>query len=151
MAEDRTNAVLILLAAAALAVIVATFALTRRSAAPPAPPKPALTEDEKAYAQNLVVSDARMSAARNFLGDTVVYLDARVTNKGPKAVRRLELGLVFVDTLNQVVLRETARPITLRTPPLRPGETRSFQVTFERMPADWDEAPPVMAPIVVNF
>ena len=47
----------------------------------------------------------------------MTYLDAQVTNKGTKTVRRLDVDLTFVDMLNQVVLRETAHPVT---PPHHP-------------------------------
>jgi hypothetical protein len=66
-------------------------------------------------------------------------------------VKQIELELVFVDTLYQVVLRETARPVTLRTPPLKPGETRAFQVPFEHMPFEWNQAPPRITPVSVEF
>jgi hypothetical protein len=109
------------------------------------------TEEEKAYFTQLEVTDVRMSAAENFLGASVTYMDARVTNKGTKTVRRLGFDLTFVDTLNQVVLRERARPVTRRTPPLKPGESRAFRVTFEHMPADWNQAPPTIVPAYVQF
>jgi hypothetical protein len=48
----------------------------------------------------------------------------------------------FADILGQVVLRETARPVNPQTPPLKSGETRAFQVSFEHMPLDWNQAPP---------
>jgi len=109
------------------------------------------TEEEKAYFAQLEVTDVRMSAAENFLGASVTYLDARVTNKGTKTVRRLGFALTFVDTLNQVVLRERARPVNQRTPPLKPGESRAFRVTFEHMPADWNQAAPSIVPAYVQF
>jgi hypothetical protein len=109
------------------------------------------TEEQKAYFPQLEFTDVHMSAAENFLGATVTYLDARVTNKGTKAVRRLDLDLTFVDTLNQVVLRERAHPVTRRTPPLKPGEGRAFRVTFEHMPADWNQAGPAIAPVYLQF
>ena len=109
------------------------------------------TDEEKAYFTQLEVTDVRMSAAENFLGVSVTYMDARVTNKGTKTVRRLGFDLTFVDTLNQVVLRERARPVTQQTPPLKPGESRAFRVTFEHMPADWNQAPPTIVPAYVQF
>jgi hypothetical protein len=109
------------------------------------------TEEEKAYFPQLEFTDVHMSAAENFLGATVTYLDARVTNKGTKTVRRLDLDLTFVDTLSQVVLRERARPVTHRTLPLKPGESRAFRVTFEHMPADWNQAAPTMTPVYLQF
>ena len=92
-----------------------------------------------------------MSAAENFLGATVTYLDAKVTNKGSKTLNRLDIDLTFVDTLNQVVLRERAHPVTPRTAPLPAGESRAFHVTFERMPVDWNQAVPAMMPVYVQF
>jgi hypothetical protein len=140
-----------LVAAAVLAVIVAVLALLARTGSRPSPTAARLSAEQKAYLPQIVITDARMSAAENFLGHTVTYLDALVSNKGGKEVRQLELELVFVDTLSQVVLRETARPITLQTRPLEPGQTRSFQVSFEHMPLEWNLAPPVITPESVQF
>jgi len=109
------------------------------------------TEEQKAYFPQLEFTDLHMSAAENFLGATVTYLDARVTNKGGKTVRRLDVDLTFVDTLNQVVLRERAHPVIQRTPPLKPGESRAFRVTFEHMPAEWNQAAPTMTPVYLRF
>ena len=109
------------------------------------------TEEQKAYLPRIEFAEARMSAAENFLGATVTYLDARVTNKGTKTVQRLDVDLTFVDTLNQVVLLERAHPVTPRTPPLKPGQSRPFRVTFEHMPLDWNQAPPSMVPVYLQF
>ena len=109
------------------------------------------TEEQKAYFTQIEITDAHMSAAENFLGASMTYLDARVTNKGTKTLRRLDLELTFVDMLNQVVLRERARPVTRRSPPLKPGESRAFRVTFEHMPVDWNQAAPTMTPVYVQF
>ncbi len=92
-----------------------------------------------------------MSAAENFLGDTITFFDAKITNQGSKTVREVELRLEFVDTLGQVVLRETAHPVRSRTLPLGPGKTRSFQVSFDHMPADWNQAPPRVTVTHVSF
>jgi hypothetical protein len=110
-----------------------------------------LTEEQKAYLPLVEFTDVRMSAAENFLGDTVTYLDGRVTNKGKRVVRRIDVELRFVDMLNQVVLLETAHPVTERTTPLKPAEARTFRVTFDHMPADWNQAPPAMTPTCVEF
>jgi hypothetical protein len=109
------------------------------------------TAEQQAYFRQLEFTDVHMSAAENFLGASVTYLDAQVTNKGTRAVRRLDLDLTFVDTLNQVVLRERAYPVTRRAPPLGPGESRAFRVIFEHMPADWNQAAPTMTPVNVQF
>jgi hypothetical protein len=110
-----------------------------------------LSGEQKAYLTQIEFMDARMSAAENFLGDSVTYLDARVANKGTKTVRRMDVDLTFVDTLNQVVLRERAHPVSPHTQPLKPGESKAFRITFEHMPADWNQAAPIMVPVYVEF
>ena len=147
----RSTPVLITFILVIVVAIAAAVIFLIGGGSPPASPPPALTAEAKAYFPEIEVTDARMSAARNFLGDTVAYLDARVTNKGTKVVRRLDLELEFVDTLNQVVLRDAAHPISARTPPLKPGETRAFRVTFEHLPIDWNQAPPAITPRYVGF
>ena len=151
MAEERSSSVYILSAAAALAVVVTVVVLLTRGGSQHPPSRPIQSEERKAALAQIVITDASMSAAENFLGHTVTYLDAKVTNKGTKAVRELGLELTFVDTLNQVVLRETARPVSQQTLPLKPGETRAFQVSFEHMPMDWNQAPPTIKPTSVQF
>jgi len=117
-----------------------------------ASPGPSATGPQpSAYFSSLEYADLRMSAAENFLGTTVTYLDGRVTNKGMKIVHRLDVELTFVDVLNQVVLRETAHPLTRAAAPLSPGETRPFRVAFEHLPVDWNQAPPTIKPLYVEF
>jgi hypothetical protein len=145
--------VLILIVAGLMAALLAVIILFRSmtSSNPSSISRPSLTEEQKAYLQQLAFTDVRMSAAGNFLGDTVTYLDARVTNKGGRVVQGLDLELNFVDTLDQVVLREPVHLINERTAPLKPGETRSFRVTFEHLPVGWNQAPPSIKPIFVRF
>jgi len=109
------------------------------------------TEEQKAYFPQIEITDAHMSAAENFLGASVTYLDAHVRNRGTKTVRRLDLELTFIDMLNQVVLRERAQPVTRRSLPLKPGESRAFRVSFEHMPPDWNQAAPTMTPVYLQF
>ena len=151
MAEERSTSVYILAAAAVLAVVVAAVVLLSRGGSHPSPSRPIQSEEQNALLAQIVITDASMSAAENFLGHTVTYLDAKVTNKGTKAVRELGLELTFVDTLGQVVLRETAHPVTPQMLPLKPRETRAFQVSFEHLPIDWNQAPPVIKPTSVQF
>jgi hypothetical protein len=109
------------------------------------------TEEQKAYFRQLEFTDLHMSVAQNFLGDNVTYLDARVKNEGTKTVRRLDVDLTFVDMLSQVILRERVYPVSERTPPLNPGESRAFRITFEHIPAEWNQAAPTITPVYVRF
>jgi hypothetical protein len=142
-----SSLIIILIVSVVLAGLVAVLVLQQHRAVS----RPALSAEQKAYLASLVFGDFHMSAASNFLGDTVTYLDGSVTNKGAKLVRRLDVELNFVDTLNQVVLRETAHPLADRATPLQPGDTRAFRVTFDHMPADWNQAPPTAKAVYVEF
>ena len=149
--ENKPTTPYILIAAGVLVVLVAGAIFLTRRAPSGALSGPVLSEEQKAYLGQIEVTDAKMSAAENFLGHTVTYLDAVVVNKGSSAVKGVELELVFFDALYQVVLRESAHPVTARTPPLKSGETRPFQVPFEHMPMDWNQGPPRIRPVSVEF
>ena len=149
-----TSLQIILIVAAVLAVLVVVWALRRHEAVSrPAPSAAAgsLTPEQKAYASAIAFADLKMSAAANFLGNTVTYLDGTVTNNGTQTVRRLDVELNFVDMLNQVVLRETAHPLSGRSAPLAPGQSQGFRVAFEHMPMDWNQAPPNVKVLHVEF
>ncbi len=115
----------------------------KQSVALPAPEQlPALGPAEEAYLPHLQFSQLKMSRAANFLGQEVTYLDAAVTNAGPRRVRALEITLAFKDLVGQTVLRETARPLGRRASPLPSGASREFQLTFEHVPVMWNQAVP---------
>ena len=153
MADNENNPTLrlVLIAGAGLVIVVVAVLLywlgiSRRSGSPSA-----LAEEQRAYLPQLVVFGPRMSAADNFLGHTVTYLDAQITNKGTRVVSQVQLEMEFVDMLGQVVLRETNRPVTPSTPALKPEETRAFQVSFEHMPLEWNQAAPKIRVKLVIF
>ena len=113
--------------------------------------RPPLSAEAQAYLKQIAVTDIHMSAAETGLGSNVTYLDAQIKNNGARPVRTVDLDLTFVDMLNQVVLRRTAHPITSTAPPLQPGESRPFRVTFDYMPADWNQGPPAVTVTYVSF
>jgi hypothetical protein len=155
--NDRgvSTPIIILVVALVLAGLVAVWVLWQHQAvskpAPVSVQRPALSAEQKAYLDSIVFTDFRMSAADNYLGSTVTYLDGVVTNKGGRSIRRIDVELNFVDTLNQVVLRENAHPLAGRATPLQPGETGAFRVTFDHMPVDWNQAPPSAKAVYVEF
>jgi len=147
--------VIILCVVVLLAGVVGAWVLWQHSrqlsfsAASPAPA--AMGPEERAYFASVEYTDLHMSAAENFLGTTVTYLDGRVRNKGAKVLRRVDVELTFVDVLNQVVLRETAHPLARDAAPLPPGGARPFRVAFEHLPVDWNQAPPTIKPVYLEF
>ena len=78
--EERSSNLLPILLGLALVVVVVGIAafLLRTDTKIAKPPHP--------YAANLKFSDMKMSAAENFIGSTVTYLDGTVTNAGDKTV-----------------------------------------------------------------
>ena len=122
-----------------LLVLSVIFWMVRR---PPAPPPLPPSEESLAYLSQVTVSDFHLSAADNMVGSVIVYLDGKVTNAGPKTVRRLRVRLYFYDTMSQLVLRQERDIIAAGGAPLAAGETRDFQLRFDRPPASWNVQPP---------
>ena len=107
-----------------------------------------------AYAANLKFSDLKASAAENFVGATVSYLDGVVTNTGDKTVIHAVVRITFKDDMGQVAQREELPIHVLRTggpydeavdlnmSPLAPGQTKPFRLTFESISAQWNHEYP---------
>jgi len=106
---------------------------------------------EQNYLREVQIANPKMSAASNFIGNTLYYLDAQVSNKGVKTIRQLDLTLTFMDPFGQVVLRKIVYPVTLQTPALKSGATEPLHFTFEHLPDEWNEGPPVITPTYVSF
>ncbi len=107
-----------------------------------------------AYASKLQISDLRMSAAENFVGGTVTYLDGKITNTGDRTVTDARVQAVFKNAMNQVVQTETLPlhvlqqtgpypdAVDLSLAPLAPAQSRPIRLTLEHISADWDHAAP---------
>lgn len=102
------------------------------------------TPEETAYIKNIQLTSGRVEAAQNFLQHTVTTVYGAVSNKGRKTVMYLEINLTFSDIEGKPVQQKKAYPISGHTLPLKPGETRAFQVSFDQVPAAWNQAPPQM-------
>jgi hypothetical protein len=148
----RTIAVAVVIVMA-LAVIVAVLLRTEPKG-PPGPPPP--------YAAKLQLSDLKMSAAENFVGSTVTYVDGTVANTGDKAVTHAVVEVVFKDDMGQMAQRETVPLRALKTggpypeavdlsiSPLAPGQSHAFRLTFESISAQWNRQYPEIKVIEVT-
>lgn len=106
------------------------------------------------YATNLPIAEVKMAEAANILGGKMTYLEAKITNKGGKTVAGANVEVTFRNSLNQIVQREdhplmivTAREpamdiVSVSRAPLKPGDTKDFQLTFEHISADWNRQYP---------
>jgi hypothetical protein len=110
------------------------------------------------YAERLKLSDIKLSAAENYMGGTVTYLDFNVTNTGDKALVGAYVNAQFKDTMAQVVQKETiplhvlvenqlaGYPdlVDLSRSPIGPGQTRTVRITLEHISDQWDRSYPQM-------
>jgi len=141
--ERDSNRIPILVGMGLVIVVVGIIALfSRGQSKGSATPHP--------YAANLKISDLKMSAAENFVGATVTYLDGAVTNIGDKTVTHATVHVVFKDSLGQIAQAEdvplhvlqTGGPypdaVDLNTSPLSPGQSKPFRLTFEHVTDEWN-------------
>jgi hypothetical protein len=137
----------LLIGVALVVVVVAVLVLLSRGTPKgPAPPHP--------YAANLKLSDLKMSAAQNFVGASVTYIDGTVTNTGDQTVVHAMVHVNFKNSMDQVAQAEdvalrvlqTTGPypdaVDLSTSPLAPRQSKPFRLTFEHISADWNQAYP---------
>ena len=106
---------------------------------------------EQAYAPQIHIENIAMSRVQNFLNQEVTVLAGQVVNSGDRSLQGIELTVVFSDTLNQVVLRESRSVLDPGSLPLAPGEHRDFEISFEHLPSSWNMQQPVVAVTAMNM
>jgi hypothetical protein len=148
-AEERDSSrLIIVIAVAGVIAVMLGIALLLRE-----PPKPVKTLSP--YVASLKFSDLKMSAAENFVGSTVSYIDGTITNSGDQTVTHLVVDVIFKDEVGQLaqdepdvplrVLRTTgpyAEAVDLSISPLGPGQSQPFRLTFDHISAQWNHQYP---------
>jgi Protein of unknown function (DUF2393) len=145
--RDSSRAIIFVAVAGVIAVMLGIAFLLREQ------PKP-----EKAvspYIASLKLSDFKMSAAENFIGATVSYIDGTISNSSDKIVTHVVVEVIFKDSIGQLAQREpdvplrvlrTAGPypdaVDLSASPLAPGQGQPFRLTFENISAQWNRQYP---------
>jgi hypothetical protein len=109
VAEERDSSRLII-AVAVLVVIALALAAAFLLREPPKAPKAV-----SPYLASLKFSDFKMSAAENFIGHTVSYIDGSITNTGDKTVTHVVVEVVFQDSMGQVAQRDEMPLQVIRT------------------------------------
>ena len=147
-AEERDSSRLIIVVAVA-AVIVVMVGLAFLLREPPKTAKPV-----SPYLANLKLAEFKMSAAENFIGATVSYIDGTVTNAGDKTVTHVMVEVVFKDQMGQTAQREEVplrvvrsngaypEPVDLSVAPLAPGQSEPYRLTFDSISAQWNRQYP---------
>jgi hypothetical protein len=147
--EERDNSRLIIIAAVVIVIglMLGLAFLLREPPKKIAPPSPYLTQ--------LKLSDFKMSAAENFIGSTVSYIDGTITNTSDKTVTRAIVQVTFKDSMGQLAQLEPdlplrvvrtngayEEPVDLAVAPLVPGQSAPFRLTFDRISDQWDHQYP---------
>ena len=110
------------------------------------------------YVAKLQISNPKLSAAENYVGGTVTYIDATITNTGDKSLVGADMKLVFKNSMDQVVQTETmplhvlveaqmgGYPdlVDLSRSPIAPGQSKTVRLTLEHISADWNQNYPEM-------
>jgi hypothetical protein len=143
--DSSRRIIAIAVASVVVIAIVGSFLLRGKPKGASGPPP---------YAASLSLSDFKMSAAENFVGATVSYVDGTVTNGGGKTVTHIVVEVQFKDELGQLAQREDIPMQVLKTDgpypeavdfsvsPLGPGQSKPFRLTFESISAQWNHQYP---------
>ena len=108
------------------------------------------------YASSLVVEQAQVSQAENFVGTTVTYIDVTVRNNGPRTVVGGLVAATFRNELGEVVQTEVmplralaphslggeAEAADLAAAPLVSGQSRVLRLTIEHISSQWNQTRP---------
>jgi len=137
----------VVIGVAVVVVVVAVIAIVSRK-------EKKTTALPPGYAANLQIGDLKMSAAENFVGGTVTYLDGNITNSGDKTVTHATVEATFRNSLGELVQTEqipirilqTSGPypdaVDLSMAPLASGKTILFRLVLEHISADWNQQYP---------
>jgi hypothetical protein len=143
---DSSRRAIVIAVVAVMALVLAVTILLRQ------PPKPAKLPQP--YIANLKLADFKMSAAENFIGATVSYLDGTIANTGDKSVTRVVVEVTFTDSMGQIAQREEVPlrvlknggaytdAVDLTATPLAPAQTQPFRLTFDSISAQWNHQIP---------
>ena len=144
--KSRTPVVLLIGVAATLALIGVFYLAARLTPAPPKvveQPLP-MGAAEEAYAPQIQFLEPKVARAANFLNQEVTFVFGTVLNNGTRPIRQIEITLEFHDVFNQVVLRDKQRLFSPTAVPLVPNQQRDFQLGYETLPAQWNQAYPTI-------
>src|SRR5277367_2976103 len=124
--RDSSRLIIVVAVAAVIAIMLGVAFLLRATPKAAKPPSP--------YIASLKLSDFKMSAAENFVGHTVSYIDGSITNSSDKTVTHVVVEVVFKDEIGQIAQREPEvplrvvrsngaypEPVDLSVSPLAPG------------------------------
>jgi hypothetical protein len=149
-AQERNWTPFVIGLVAVVVVVGIIVVLTRNTGGTGSQPNP--------YAAKLQISNVKLSAAENYVGGTVTYLDVNIANTGDQALTGADMKLVLKNSMDQVVQTETiplhvlvenqmgGYPdlVDLGRSPIGPGQSKTVRMTLEHISADWNQSYPEM-------
>ena len=138
-----------------VAVLVAAggvaFWYLDRAAKQPAAAPPPVTDEAKAYAGKLKLSDVDMSAREDYFHNKVVEITGKIQNTGDRALGLVEINCVFHDPYGQVVLRQRTPIVGNKAGGLAPGAEKPFRLPFDTIPESWNNIMPQLVIARIDF
>lgn len=110
-----------------------------------------ITPEAKAYTRNLKLADVDIKATASYVGGELVEMTGKITNAGDRPVKQVDLNCVFYSAQGLVILRERVSIVRPKEGPLEPGQTRSFRMPFDSIPANWSRTPPQLVIAGIDF
>jgi len=104
-----------------------------------------------AYLPYLGLSDVSMEANENFMKQRVIEIKGKITDKGQRSLRSVDVYCLFYCVDGREIHRERLPIVNAKTAPLHPGETRSFRLPFDAVPEGWNQALPKMVIARIDF
>jgi len=150
--EKRTfNSTLFVILAAVVIIAGAGFWFLFLRSIPGGNQQLMLPPDAKAYVGKLGLSEVEMKASENYMKATVVEINGKITNRGERPLKLVEINCVFYDPYGQLVLRERVAIVKRTGGSLQPGETRDFRLPFDSIPGAWNQTLPQLVIARIDF
>ena len=144
---------LVLVVAAIVAVVLAGRA--GKSSANTSPGDPNLAK--------LQISDLHMATAQNFAGNSVTYIEGKISNHSDHKVTGVRVEVLFKNPIGEIAQKEVL-PVAVLLPntpyvdygpldraPLAPSQASDFRLTLEHISADWDGQVPQVRVVTVAY
>ena len=145
--QDRTK----LYAIGAVVLVISALVMYLQLAPKPTQGEIQLTPEAKAYIANLKLGDVGMQAKLDYFSQKVVEIQGGITNGGDRGLDLVEVFCVFRDSRGQVLARERAPIVSKKMGGLKPGETKTFRLPFDAVPAGWNQQMPNLVIAGIDF
>jgi hypothetical protein len=155
--EEKRSVLPMAIGAVVVAVIIAVLVFATRAG------KPSAGQSDPNTAK-LQISDLHMATAQNFAGNSVTYIEGKISNRTGHKVTAARVEVLFKNSIGEIAQDEKSLPVTVLLPntpyvdygtidraPLGPGQSRDFRLTLEHVSADWDGQVPQVKVVSVAY